>query len=406
MAARALVDGERVPRRPHPLAPRGAPDQGRSRGHRAPTRPDHPRGLTRMVGRPWRACEGGGPVRGPSDRRRRRPTDAPGQRGPQRCPATVQRSSGARTWGAGRTSHAGLPRRHRDGSQTMEFDWAEEDAMFREELKAFLDHELPVYDEIWDYPALERVAFSRVFCRKLGEAGLLAPHWPVEYGGRGASGWQFIVLGEELWRAGEPRGAQYMNVNWIGPAIMGAGTPEQKDYHLRRITRGDVIWCQGFSEPDGGHRPRRPRRPPPWRRRRVRGQRHQDLDVVRPLGRLLLPAGPHRSRSRGQRGISIFLVPTGIARLHHRARAHGPRRPHRAPTHVRRRAGRPLDAAGGGAPGMGRDPRGARPRAHRRRPVPPRAAGYLDRVRRLGRAAGTARRQQGRRGARGLARAA
>ena len=90
------------------------------------------------------------------------------------------------------------------------------------------------------------------FCRKLGERGLLTPHWPTEYGGRGASGWQFIILGEELWKAGEPRGSQYMNVNWIGPAIMMAGTDEQKRYHLRRISRGDVLWCQGFSESGAG----------------------------------------------------------------------------------------------------------------------------------------------------------
>jgi alkylation response protein AidB-like acyl-CoA dehydrogenase len=134
----------------------------------------------------------------------------------------------------------------------MEFDWSEDEAAFRREIRAFLERELPPH---WfDLVPGEEPAspFTFAFCRKLGEQGLLAPHWPVEYGGRGASGWQFIVLGEELWRAGEPRGAQYMNVNWIGPAIMTAGTEEQKAYHLRRITAGDVIWCQGFSEPGAG----------------------------------------------------------------------------------------------------------------------------------------------------------
>ena len=134
----------------------------------------------------------------------------------------------------------------------MEFSWHDDEVVFRAELAGFLERELP---EHWftlvpgEEPASK---FTFDFCRKLGEAGLLAPHWPKEYGGREASGWQFIVLGEELWRAGEPRGAQYMNVNWIGPAIMAAGTAEQKDYHLNRITSGDVIWCQGFSEPAAG----------------------------------------------------------------------------------------------------------------------------------------------------------
>ncbi|MGD9793662.1 MAG: acyl-CoA dehydrogenase family protein [Acidimicrobiia bacterium] len=134
----------------------------------------------------------------------------------------------------------------------MEFAWSDDEAAFRQELRDFLAAELP---EHWftlvpgEEPASQ---FTFDFCAKLGKAGLLAPHWPREYGGRDASGWQFIVLGEELWRAGEPRGAQYMNVNWIGPAIMAAGTAEQKDYHLNRITAGDIIWCQGFSEPQAG----------------------------------------------------------------------------------------------------------------------------------------------------------
>ena len=94
--------------------------------------------------------------------------------------------------------------------------------------------------------------FTLDFCRKLGERGWLTPHWPVEYGGTDASPWQFIILGEELWSAGEPRGSQYMNVNWIGPAIINAGTAEQRDYHLKRISAGEVFWCQGFSERDAG----------------------------------------------------------------------------------------------------------------------------------------------------------
>jgi len=55
-----------------------------------------------------------------------------------------------------------------------------------------------------------------------------------------------------MWAHHEPRGAQYMGVNWVGPAIMRHGTPDQQRQHLPRIARGEVIWCQGFSEPDAG----------------------------------------------------------------------------------------------------------------------------------------------------------
>ncbi|MDG2112612.1 MAG: acyl-CoA dehydrogenase family protein, partial [Actinomycetota bacterium] len=82
--------------------------------------------------------------------------------------------------------------------------------------------------------------------------GWLTPHWPRDYGGQDSSMWERVVVGEEMWASGEPRGPQYMNVNWIAPAIMLAGTEEQKTRFLPPIARGQVVWCQGFSEPDAG----------------------------------------------------------------------------------------------------------------------------------------------------------
>ncbi len=90
------------------------------------------------------------------------------------------------------------------------------------------------------------------FCRLLADRGLLCLAWPEEFGGRGASVWEQTVVREEMWAHHEPRGAQYMGVNWVGPAIMRHGTPEQQRRHLPPIARGEVIWCQGFSEPDAG----------------------------------------------------------------------------------------------------------------------------------------------------------
>ena len=137
----------------------------------------------------------------------------------------------------------------------MEFAWSADDARFRSELEAFLAEHLPAdWEELAkDGPGSEAQAdFSRGFARALAERGWLTPHWPEEFGGRGASAWQHVVLSEELWSRGEPRGPQYMNVNWIGPAIMKHGSPEQKRLHLARIAAGEVFWCQGFSEPEAG----------------------------------------------------------------------------------------------------------------------------------------------------------
>jgi alkylation response protein AidB-like acyl-CoA dehydrogenase len=135
----------------------------------------------------------------------------------------------------------------------MEFGWTEADLAYRAEIKAFLGEQLPVgwsgYDKS-DLPAYKESA--RAFCHAMAERGWLTQNWPREYGGQEASPWRAMILNEELWPIGEPRGAQYMNVTWIGPAIMAAGSEDQKLYHLGRISAGDVFWCQGFSEPDAG----------------------------------------------------------------------------------------------------------------------------------------------------------
>lgn len=137
----------------------------------------------------------------------------------------------------------------------MEFRWSEEQVAVRERVQAFIEQNLPADWEVTASlsPGSRAVTdFSKIFCPKLSEAGLLMSHWPEEFGGRGASAWEHFIIGEQLWEAGEPRGPQYYNVNWIGPTILHYGTPEQKQYHLGRMRQGDVIWCQGFSEPSGG----------------------------------------------------------------------------------------------------------------------------------------------------------
>lgn len=90
------------------------------------------------------------------------------------------------------------------------------------------------------------------FCRLLADEGLLTVAWPTAYGGGGGSVWEQTVVREEMWAHHEPRGAQYMGLNWVGPAVMAHGTEAQKQQHLPAIAAGEVIWCQGFSEPEAG----------------------------------------------------------------------------------------------------------------------------------------------------------
>jgi alkylation response protein AidB-like acyl-CoA dehydrogenase len=197
---------------------------------------------------------------------------------------------------------------------TVEFGWSEEDLTFRKEVRAFLDAELG--DE-WSGPTAslgspENVAFSRRFAAALADRGWLTPHWPIEHGGSGATSWQHAILGEEMWSIGEPRGPQYMNVNWIGPSIMMFGTEEQCRAHLPRIARGDVIWCQGFSEPGAGS---------DLAALRTRAVRDADEYVVNgqkvwtsyasvaDFCYLLVRTGTEDS---GPRGITVLLVPTDL----------------------------------------------------------------------------------------------
>jgi alkylation response protein AidB-like acyl-CoA dehydrogenase len=137
----------------------------------------------------------------------------------------------------------------------MEFGWSDEQEAFRTQVADFLARELPAD---WESIAAQSPGskaltdFSRVFCPKLAAAGLLVPHWPKEFGGRDAPPWEHFILGELLWEVGEPRGPQYYNVNWIGPTLMRYGSPAQQDQHLKLMSAGDVVWCQGFSEPSAG----------------------------------------------------------------------------------------------------------------------------------------------------------
>ena len=136
----------------------------------------------------------------------------------------------------------------------MDFDWTPDDVEYRAQLRGFLREALGAdWKGYGGLPPAEYKAAAGAFCRKMAERGYLTQNWPREYGGGDAPAWRAAILSEEIGSPhGEPRGSQYMNVNWIGPAIMQFGSPEQKAYFLPRISAGDITFSQGFSEPDAG----------------------------------------------------------------------------------------------------------------------------------------------------------
>jgi alkylation response protein AidB-like acyl-CoA dehydrogenase len=88
--------------------------------------------------------------------------------------------------------------------------------------------------------------------RLLADAGWAAPAWPAEYGGRDAGVGEQIAYHEVMAAFEAPGPVNVIGVANIAPAILDAGTQEQKDRFLLPMLRGDEIWCQGMSEPDAG----------------------------------------------------------------------------------------------------------------------------------------------------------
>ncbi len=182
-------------------------------------------------------------------------------------------------------------------------------AKLRGELRRLIAEEVPAdyLGAFTDDPA--DLAVAQRFCRMLAERGLLCAAWPEEFGGRGASIWEQTVVREEMWAHHEPRGAQYMGVNWVGPTIMRHGTPEQQRKHLPPIARGEVIWCQGFSEPDSGSdlaslRTAARRDGDGWR---ISGQKIWTSYAGMAQWCFLLARTS--SEGRKQQGLTVFLVP-------------------------------------------------------------------------------------------------
>ena len=128
------------------------------------------------------------------------------------------------------------------------------------------------------------------------------------------------ILREEMWAHEEPRGPQYMNLNYIGPLIMRFGTAEQQQRFLPPMARGEVIWCQGFSEPDAGSdlASLSTRADDDGDHFVVNGQKMWTSYADAP-GRLVPAARPHRPRRRrSTAGISVLLVDMTTPG-HHRA---------------------------------------------------------------------------------------
>jgi alkylation response protein AidB-like acyl-CoA dehydrogenase len=135
------------------------------------------------------------------------------------------------------------------GDPAMDLTFDATEAQFRDELRDWLSTNGPGPEPEGED---EQYAWRRDWQRKLHDGGWAGVHWPVEYGGRGATMVESAIFYEELARSGHPLPANVLGLLLGGPTLMVWGTPEQKDRYLNPILSAEEIWCQGFSEPEAG----------------------------------------------------------------------------------------------------------------------------------------------------------
>ena len=91
-----------------------------------------------------------------------------------------------------------------------------------------------------------------LWLERMAERGWTAPTWPVQYGGGGLSPEFARILYEEMSAINARSPLMGMGTSMIGPTLLEFGTDDQKERHIPKIVRGEVQWCQGYSEPNAG----------------------------------------------------------------------------------------------------------------------------------------------------------
>src|SRR5688572_11996579 len=138
----------------------------------------------------------------------------------------------------------------------MDFDFSEREEAFRKEVRAWLEANLPDDLRGMAFAASragqDEVRKLRAWQKTMCEAGYVGIDWPKEFGGRGATLTEQIILFQEMARAESPQFVNRGGVSMLGPTLMKFGTPAQQKRFLPKILTADELWCQGFSEPNAG----------------------------------------------------------------------------------------------------------------------------------------------------------
>ncbi len=128
----------------------------------------------------------------------------------------------------------------------MDFEYSAEEQAFRQEIRDFLDKNLP--------PRKERGSgFMNEWLKKVREKRWVGFSWPREVGGGGGNIMEQVILKEEMARSdAPPLGTCFMGLAWVGPGIIKYGTDAQKQKFIPEILDSKYQWCTGYSEPNVG----------------------------------------------------------------------------------------------------------------------------------------------------------
>lgn len=142
------------------------------------------------------------------------------------------------------------------GGDEMDFSFTEAEEAFRQELRSWLEANLPdgwlEGDRSLPDDEEELEAFLRGWQRRLYEGGWAGIAWPKEYGGRGATLIEQVIYQQEMARVQAPPELNRIGIGMVGPTLIARGTEEQKKKYVPKILNGEEIWCQGYSEPNSG----------------------------------------------------------------------------------------------------------------------------------------------------------
>ena len=134
----------------------------------------------------------------------------------------------------------------------MDFALAQEQKGFRDDVRAFLQREVPPEKQmVFGRDSEDQHQFALSLSKKLADKGWLTISWPEEYGGGGRGQVEQAILNEEMGYLRVPR-AGNTGLNLVGPSLMRFGTEEQRKKYMPPIARVQVEYCQGFSEPNVG----------------------------------------------------------------------------------------------------------------------------------------------------------